>query len=525
MTSVLVQRIGGAHVGHQVAGRENGADIVSRDRTPVGPQHAGTPARGSCGKRNVIGDDDVAIPSRVGNPDIGGVRTVINDHQIDQGMRVGPNSTIADHDSAASVTDGDGGDFPFYRAGICIDIDYGHRPTIGHDARICIRRVQIPTFMWRALCAFRYGMLVAALKRRKYEGTMERADTEDLADAVEADRLTAFSDAVLQGAGADATSAGDAARAMLHASLHGIDSHGFRLLPHYRAAIAGGRLNGTPDLTFTRTRPGTGMLDADHAHGARAMYAAAAYAADLARDAGIGAVGVRNSSHFGAAGAYALDLARRGLGAIVFGNSDSLVRLHDGSEKFHGTNPIAVAFPADDNPWLLDMATSAIPWNRVQLYRSLGEDLPPGIASNAAGEDVTDPAEAGMLAPLGGAFGFKGAGLGGVAEIFSAVMTGMRISPDLISMDDPDLSTPRELGAFIIALDPSAFVAPEIFSAGMQHYLSTLRESPPRVGRRVMAPGDREWEEAARRRTHGIAVDPATRAAFDTITMETGIAL
>ena len=47
-----------------------------------------------------------------------------------------------------------------------------------------------------------------------------------------------------------------------------------------------------------------------------------------------------------------------------------------------------------------------------------------------------------MLAPLGGEFGFKGAGLAGVAEIFSAVMTGMHISPDLMSMDDPDLSTP-----------------------------------------------------------------------------------
>ena len=77
------------------------------------------------------------------------------------------------------------------------------------------------------------------------------------------------------------------------------------------------------------------------------------------------------------------------------------------------------------------MATSSIPWNRVQLYRSTGTTLPTGIASNAAGRDVDDPREAEMLAPLGGEFGFKGAGLAGAAEIFSAVMTGMKISPDL----------------------------------------------------------------------------------------------
>ena len=78
-------------------------------------------------------------------------------------------------------------------------------------------------------------------------------------------------------------------------------------------------------------------------------------------ETGIAAVAVSNSSHFGAAGAYALELARRGLGGLVFGNSDSLVRLHDGAKRFHGTNPISAAFPAAENPWLLDMATSSIP--------------------------------------------------------------------------------------------------------------------------------------------------------------------
>ena len=354
---------------------------------------------------------------------------------------------------------------------------------------------------------------------------MEKPVSGIKADTVPVDQLVAFSEAVLTAAGADAPTAHDATQAMLHASLHGIDSHGFRLLPHYRAAISGGRLNGAPELVFTRTRPGAGILDAGHAHGARAMYRAADEAAGLARDAGVGAVGVRNSSHFGAAGAYALALASNGLAGIVFGNSDSLVRLHDGAIRFHGTNPIAVAFPGEINPWLLDMATSAIPWNRVQLYGSLGESLPDGIASDDAGRDVTDPDQAAMLAPLGGTFGFKGAGLGGVAEIFSAVMTGMRISPDLLSMDDPDLSTPRELGAFVIALDPAAFVAFDVFSAGMAHYLATLRASPPRDGARVMAPGDREWEEAARRRIEGIPLDPATARSFNQIAERTGISL
>ena len=61
------------------------------------------------------------------------------------------------------------------------------------------------------------------------------------------------------------------------------------------------------------------------------------------------------------------------------------MRLHDGAERFHVTNPLAVAVPVEDGrPWLLDMATSAIPYNRVLLYRSLGMALPAATASDAA---------------------------------------------------------------------------------------------------------------------------------------------
>lgn len=342
---------------------------------------------------------------------------------------------------------------------------------------------------------------------------------------VTAAQITKFSQAVFEAAGADAASAKAATNAMMHASLHGVDSHGFRLLPHYQAAMRGGRINGKPNLSFTQSRAGTGLLDGDHAHGARALYAAADHAATLARTAGIGAVGVINSSHYGAAGAYAMALAQQGLAGLIFGNSDSLVRLHDGAERFHGTNPIAIAFPTQSDPWLLDMATSSVPYNRVQLYASLGVTLPEDVASDAAGVNTTDPNAVEMLAPLGGAFGFKGAALGGVAEIFSAVMTGMKISPDLDAMVGGDMTRPRHLGGFVIAIDPEAFLTGPMFMAGMAHYLEKLRNSTPRTGARVMAPGDREWAVAATRREQGIPLDPVTQAAFAELTQTTGIAL
>jgi LDH2 family malate/lactate/ureidoglycolate dehydrogenase len=331
---------------------------------------------------------------------------------------------------------------------------------------------------------------------------------------VQVDDLARFCRAVLTGVGADPETARDCTASMMHGSLHGVDSHGVRLLGHYSKALQGGRLNKSPKLRFTRTRAGSGMLNGDNAQGARATYAAMEHACDLAAESGLGAVGITDSSHFGPAGAYALRAAQRGFLALVTCNSDSFVRLHDGAERFHGTNPLAIACPAPGDPWLLDMATSAVPYNRVELYRSTGVALPEGIASDSAGADTTDPNVVDMLAPLGGAFGFKGAGLGGVAELLSAVMTGMKLSPDIAPMVGPDFSTPRGLGAFVIALDPAAFAGAEIVQAGITRYLELLRASPARPGRKIMAPGDREWAVALDRRQNGITLDPVTQASF-----------
>lgn len=327
--------------------------------------------------------------------------------------------------------------------------------------------------------------------------------------------LDRFCRAVFAACGADAATGDAATRAMMHGTRYGVDSHGVRLLDHYVTAMQGGRINRAPNLKKVAGFGAIETLDADNAHGALAAYTAMSHATQLAGTFGIGAVAIRNTSHFGPAGAYSLEAAKQGFIGITFCNSDSFVRLHDGAMRFHGTNPISIGVPVDgDDPWLLDMATSSIPYNRVLLYRSLGVPLPQATASDEAGRDTRDADAAAMLAPLGGEFGFKGAALAGVAEIFSAVLTGMKLSFDIAPMGGPDFSMPRGMGAFVMALKPEAFLEKRAFDAGMKRYLQVLRDSPPRENARVMAPGDREWEVAAERERNGVALDPATRDAF-----------
>ncbi|WP_353646799.1 Ldh family oxidoreductase [Mesorhizobium sp. WSM2239] len=336
----------------------------------------------------------------------------------------------------------------------------------------------------------------------------------------------AFCRSALLAAGADEPTADAATKAMMHGSLLGVDSHGVRLLDHYVRVIGGGRVNPRPSVRISHGFGAVASLDADDGHGALGAYRGMEHAIGLARKFGVGAVSICNSSHFGAAGAFAMEAADSGLIGLAFCNSDSFVRLHGGAARFHGTNPIACAVPvAGDRPWLLDLATSAIPYNRVKLYASLRQRLPGGIASAADGFDTDDPERVKMLAPLGGEFGFKGAGLAGLAEIFSAVLSGMKLSAELLPMSGLDISTPRKLGAFMMALRPEAFVDRARFDDGMHRYLEMLRNSPARAGEKVMAPGDREWAQAERRARDGIPIDPETEEAFRRLAHRYGLAL
>jgi len=353
----------------------------------------------------------------------------------------------------------------------------------------------------------------------------DAALAEPATQGVALPEMERFARQALAAVGADEGTIAAVTRALSHASGLGVDTHGYRLLPHYLEGLRRGRLNPSPCPRIVEGRGGGAVLDADNAHGAVAGYEAATRAVDLARRHGLGAVAVRNSSHFGAAGAYAMAVAEAGMMGFAFCNSDSFVRLHDGAQRYHGTNPIAAAAPSSGpRPWLLDMATSSIPFNRVQLARALGVPLPSDVASDADGRPVTAPSQAEMLVPLGGAlFGYKGAGLAGLAEILTTALSDSPLSVELPPMISDDMETPRRLGAFVMAIDPAAFSGADVFKTVVARYVDSVRHSRALPRSRVLAAGDREWEEEERRRVEGIRLDRTTIDALNRFAAERSI--
>lgn len=350
-------------------------------------------------------------------------------------------------------------------------------------------------------------------------------ETGALARSVRADSLTEFVTGALLATGSAPDQAQAVARALVGASLRGVDSHGVRLLPHYLRVLAGGRVTRDPQLCITRTAASAATVDADNGFGHFASYRAVAEGCLIARETGVSGVSVINSSHFAAAGCYALVAAEQGLLAFAFSNSDSFVLLHDGVSPFHGTNPIAFAAPiAGQRPYLLDMATSILPWNRIRDYEAKGLSVPEDVAVDDLGHMTTNPAAVAALLPVGGtAFGFKGAALAGMVEVLSAALTGMAHCSKLLPMAGEDISTPRRLGHFFLIIDPVAFVPRAVFDAGLAAYLADLRDCASRAGTSALAPGDREWACHDKRNIEGVPLSPALRAEFLVIAAELGL--
>ena len=312
-----------------------------------------------------------------------------------------------------------------------------------------------------------------------------------------AEALTGFAHAVLSSAGADAASANAASWAMLHASLHGMDTHGIRLLPWYADCLRNGVAKGSPNITVEPKRRAAVVVNADGGMGHIAMYRAMDEACALARDCGIGMALVVNSTHFGAAGAYTLAAAEAGFIGMVTANSGALVVPHGGSKPIHGTSPYSVSAPnPEGEPFLLDMATSAIPWNKVLRYRTEGLELPEGVAVDSKGKFVTDPKLAVALAPAGGAdFGYKGAALAGVAEVLGGVLTGMRLSRE---QDGLALADTR-MGHFVMAIDPTLLMPLQAFGLRIEEYFDGFKAQPG-----TYAAGGPEWERRRQREVEGI---------------------
>jgi LDH2 family malate/lactate/ureidoglycolate dehydrogenase len=353
---------------------------------------------------------------------------------------------------------------------------------------------------------------------------------------VQADPLLQLAQSILLAWGMDPADAATTAELMVETDLRAIDSHGVSMLPMYEQMMRQGTLNLKPSRTVVRESPVMALIDADRGLGHPIARDAMLLACEKARQIGIGAVGVRNSHHFGATGLYAEMASERGLIGFVTSSTSvtSVIPTH-GATPLLGTNPIAFSAPARHNkPFLLDMSSSTVAVNKVKVYALNGLALPPGWVVDGQGRTVQDSAQAlqlcheqtgGGLMPLGGnteTGGHKGYGLGVMVQILASALTGASFSP--VRNREGKGKVPHNIGHFFLAIDPAAFREPGEFEDDVDQVLDILRGSnaaDPALP--VKVAGDPERAARAERIIHGIPMPETLLAQLRAIASNAGV--
>jgi LDH2 family malate/lactate/ureidoglycolate dehydrogenase len=356
---------------------------------------------------------------------------------------------------------------------------------------------------------------------------------------VQAEPLKEFCAQVFQKMGVSEEDARITADVLVTADLRGINSHGVARLRRYVNGLRDGVMIAQPEVQVVTETPATALIEAGAGLGQPVSYRAMERAIQKALDVGAGFVTVRNSNHFGIAGYYAMMALEHDCIGICMTNAAVLVVPTFGRDAMLGTNPIAVAAPADqERPFVLDMATSTVPRGKLEVYHRQEKPLPLGWATDETGTPTTDAERVlenfkqragGGLLPLGGAGellrGYKGYGLALLVDVLCGVLSGAAYADLVYPKDEEGNPLPSAIGHFFGAWQVDAFRPADAFKAAMDDLQRRLKDAPKAEGQnRVYIHGEKEYEETEQNARDGVALNPKVVADLWEIGEEVGVA-
>ena len=306
----------------------------------------------------------------------------------------------------------------------------------------------------------------------------------------------------------------------------GTHSHGTKNLHNYIRKIRAGGMALNALLEALKEGPGYALLDAGSLIGMVPAYKAMELAVRKARDTGIASVVVRNASHFGAAGYYAVMAAKKDMIGLVCSNVDANMTVPGARGKVIGNNPIAYGVPAGSYPPVfLDIAMSTVASLKVIQARKDGRSIPDTWIIDGEGLPTTDPGrypDVGAMQPMAA---HKGFGLALMVEILTGVLSGGGIMTEvpswLFKMEEPN-----NVSHMFIAVDISKFMDLNGFNKRMETLVDYLHTAPKAKGtERIYYPGEMEWERYKAAQEKGLILPQDVVEALEGLQEESGIAI
>jgi LDH2 family malate/lactate/ureidoglycolate dehydrogenase len=293
------------------------------------------------------------------------------------------------------------------------------------------------------------------------------------------------------------------ADSLVQADLWGHQSHGVLRAPWYMARLKSGVMTAKTEPTMLVDAGAIALIDGLDGIGQVLTARAAKEAVARAKAHGIGAVGVRNSNHFGTAMYYTRMAANEGCVAFLSTNASPAMAPWGGRKKTVGTNPWSIAAPGGRHaPLMLDIANTSAARGKIYLAKQKGQSIPPNWAMTADGAPTTDPAEAiaGIILPMAE---HKGYAIAVMMDVLSGLLTGSSFGASVNGPYVADM--PSGCGHLMIALNVAAYQTMPEFETRVEKLITELKSVPRAQGfEEVFYPGEIEARNDMKYRRDGI---------------------
>jgi len=317
------------------------------------------------------------------------------------------------------------------------------------------------------------------------------------------------------GMGVPASDAALFAEVLVDADLHGVSTHGVSRLNIYLKRIDKGLIDPTAKLTIDRELGSVIAFDAGNGLGQVQARKALDLLIPIAQKNGVATTTIRNSQHFGALSWYCNYAASKQLVLLAMTNCEPAMSPEGGYEAFFGTNPIAASFPTGKGfPIKIDLATAGIARGNIIAAQKKGQSIPLGWALDPDGNPTTDASQA-LLGTVLTMAGHKGYALALMVELFSGVLSGSAIGPEVGSMYK-NLDRKQDVGHFFCLLNVEAFLEYSEYLRRIDETIDRIKATKKRPGvDEILVPGERSARKARVNSVEGVPVSDETIAEIE----------
>lgn len=278
---------------------------------------------------------------------------------------------------------------------------------------------------------------------------------------------------------------------------------GVRRLPTYRERIANGWIQPGAPYEIVKETPALALVDAHNGLGSPVAQRSMHLAARKAKSSGIGAVVVRNSTHFGSSAVPARIALEYDCIGIAMTNAGPEMAPWGGATGVVGTNPWGIAAPTGGPfPVVLDIALTTSGKGMMRWYAREGKKMPLDWALTPEGFETDDP-EAAMQGFLLGIGQHKGYGLSMLTDVITGVISGGGFG--LIPYSNP---AKQDVAHTFIALDIEFFMPVAEFKARMDQFIRDIKSTKLRPGfTEILVPGEIDYRREQQYRQTGALLD------------------